>query len=53
MLGLPAVMTWKECQPEPAWAQDTTGQNMKKKLMNWGGDWECEDGTSGGLATGM
>jgi len=36
MLGLTAVMAWKECKPVQA--QDATGQNMKKKkITNWGG----------------
>ena len=52
MLGLTAVMAWKECKP--AQVQDATGQGMKKKKSQTGeGDLECEDGASGGLATGM
>jgi len=36
MLGLTAVMAWKECKP--AQVQDATGQNMKKKkITNWEG----------------
>jgi len=41
MLGLTAVMAWKECKP--AQVQDATGQGMKKKNHKLGrGTWSVK-----------